>query len=479
MFISEGKSSIIFQSPPMVLELGDNKAVNGETFNLMSGMMCYKITPKDSFQSMEAKFRTLKVEFGSHLTGKNLPPKVIFFLTSEVNSYGVEQLYFADGDPYIVEGTLNHETVLIMRPRKWQYLKEMREGCSEQSPWEMAVEGYLQKSAEMCPVSCTAFAMPGVEFQECTDQSSYLCSAYTFTDEFNRVSESYSTSCNKLEYTAQELSYHRIRGTPRIVLDESELSPLIDISGIDPNYPWNWKPTVILTYRFDIPEKTWVYRESLMVDFINLVGIVGGTLSLYIGLAFFDAIFQIAYYCKIIIDKINNNGKSRKVGIQKEQPRSHQSTDPEKPKEGAEPRNKINQAQPTNPVNNQEKPKKGAEPPNDNDGPQSINPVDNPENGLEDPKKSSDRKNIQNEQPTEHYPEEPNIQPSSSNLVGNQDVKKNSLNGSKHSMVPEEDIPEQSQSDEPHLSTGESPSNVEDQNTSTKSEEQNIITENV
>ena len=215
-----------------------------------------------------------------------------------------------------------------------------------------------------------------------------------------------------------------------------------------------------------------------MVDFIDLVGIVGGTLSLYIGLTFFDAIFQIADYCKIIMNKISNNGKSRKVGIQKEQPRSHQSTDPEKPKEGAEPRNKINQAQPTNPVNNQEKPKKGAEPPNDNDGPQSINPVDNPENGLEDPKKSSDRKNIQNEQPTEHYPEEPNIQPSSSNLVGNQDVKKNSLNGSKNSIVPGEDIPEQSQSVEPHLSTGEFPSNVEDQNTS-KSEEQNIITENV
>ena len=474
MFISEGKSSIIFQSPPMVLELGDNKAVNGETFNLMSGMSCYKIIPKDSFQSMGWKFRTLKVEFGSHLTGKNLPPKVIFFLTSEVNSYGVEQLYFADGDPYVVEGTLNHETVLIMRPRKWQYMKEMREGCSEQSPWEMAVEGYLKKSAEMCPVSCTAFAMPGVEFQQCTDQSSYLCSAYTFTDEFNRISESYSTSCNKLEYTAQELSYNLIRGFPRLVLDESELSPLIDISGIDPNYPWNWKPTVILTYRFDIPEKTWVYRESLMVDFIDLVGIVGGTLSLYIGLTFFDAIFQIADYCKIIIDKINNKGKSRKVGIQKEQPRSNQSTDPEKSNEGPEPRNK-----PTNPVNNdQEKPKEGAEPLNENDVPSSINPVDNAENGLEDPKHSSDRKNIQNEQPTKHYPEEPNIQLSSSNPVGNQDVKENSLNGSKNSIVPGEDIPEQSQSVEPHLSTGEFPSNVEDQNTS-KSEEQNIITENV
>ena len=154
MSFVEDKPSIIIQSAPLVLDLADNIALNGETINLHSGLMCYKVTPKKGnlYQSMQGKFRSVKIEFGSHVKYYQLPRKAIFFLTSEVNSYGVESAYYADGDPYIAEVALNHEKKLILQPKKFHYLPEMREGCYEKSVWEMAVEGYLEKSSKIVQV---------------------------------------------------------------------------------------------------------------------------------------------------------------------------------------------------------------------------------------------------------------------------------------------------------------------------------------
>ena len=131
-----------------MLELADNTAVNGETINLHSGIMCYKITPKDAFKSMQGHLRTIKVEFGSHLKSEDLPSRVTFFLTSEANSYGVESSFFADGEPYVSEISLNRQEVLTLKPVKRQYLKEMRDGCSDKTAWEMTTEVYTQKVKE-------------------------------------------------------------------------------------------------------------------------------------------------------------------------------------------------------------------------------------------------------------------------------------------------------------------------------------------
>ena len=335
----EDKPSIIIQSTPLVLDLGDNTAPNGETINLHSGLMCYKVIPKESstYQSMQGKFRSVKIEFGSHVKSYQLPPKAIFFLTSEINSYGVESAYYADGDPYIAEVALNHEKKLILQPKKFHYLPEMREGCYEKSVWEMAVEGYLDKSSKNCSSNCTYIAMPGVEFIQCTTQSDYLCSGQIFLEEFNNINEGFSTPCTILEYSGKELEDYLIDGFPEIVQFDKVDERFSTIELDHPDFSWNKKPTIIVSYRFDIPEKTLVHQESIVVSLWDLIGIVGGTLGLYVGFNFFDSFFQLIEYCEIVVDamkEIVKKIKSRKIGIQKnnstvkKQPKSVQ----EKPK---------------------------------------------------------------------------------------------------------------------------------------------------
>ena len=312
-----------------MLDLADNRAPNGETINLHSGLMCYKVTPKEgsTYQSMQGKFRSVKIEFGSHVRDYQLPPKAIFFLTSEVNSYGVESAYYTDGEPYITEVALNHETKLILQPQKFHYLNKKRERCNEKSVWELTVEGYLDKSAKNCSSNCTAFTMPGVEFIQCTTQSDYLCSGRIFTEEFNAISEGFSTPCTKVEYIGKELTNHVIDGFPNIV-QFGEQYATIELD--HPNFSWNKKPTILLSYMFDMPEKTWVFQETYVESFEKLIGIVGGTLSLYLGIVLYDTLIQIIKYWMIIVGKLKDmikRVKSNKVGNQKNQTSTNQKKD--------------------------------------------------------------------------------------------------------------------------------------------------------
>ena len=49
----------------------------------------------------------------------------------------------------------------------------------------------------------------------------------------------------------------------------------------------------MMSYKFDKPEKMTVRREFLNVDFESLVGLVGGTLGMFLGFAFTDTTFQL------------------------------------------------------------------------------------------------------------------------------------------------------------------------------------------
>ena len=339
-----------------MLDLADNRAPNGETINLHSGLMCYKVTPKEgsTYQSMQGKFRSVKIEFGSHVKSYQLPPKAIFFLTSEINSYGVESAYYADGEPYITEVALNHETKLILKPQQLHYLNEKREGCNEKSVWELSVEGYQDKSSKNCSSNCTAFAMPGVEFLQCTTQSDYLCSGQIFTEEFNAISEGFSTSCTKVEYIGKELTNHVIDGFPNIVQFGKQYAT-IELD--HPDFSWNKKPTILLSYTFDMPEKTWVYQETYVASFEETIGIVGGTLSLYLGIVLYDTLIQIIKYWMIIVGKLKDmikRVKSNKVGNQKKKTSTNQKKDLEQQHQKQQQNQQHHQKQQQNQQQNQQ-----------------------------------------------------------------------------------------------------------------------------
>ena len=58
--------------------------------------------------------------------------------------------------------------------------------------------------------------------------------------------------------------------------------------------------------RYKPPGTETVYEEYLIVDFYGMVGVVGGTLGLFIGLSFFNVITFFIEIIKNIYKKINN-----------------------------------------------------------------------------------------------------------------------------------------------------------------------------
>ena len=61
-----------------------------------------------------------------------------------------------------------------------------------------------------------------------------------------------------------------------------------------------------LVVRYKPPGTETVYEEYLIVDFYGMVGVVGGTLGLFIGLSFFNVITFFIEIIKNIYKKINN-----------------------------------------------------------------------------------------------------------------------------------------------------------------------------
>ena len=164
--------------------------------------------------------------------------------------------------------------------------------------------------------------MLGVEYVECTTQSDYLCSGQIFAE------EGFSTPCTKLEYSGKELDDYLIDGFPEIVQFNKVDDRFFTIELDHPDFSWNKKPTIMLSYRFDIPEKTLVHQETIMVSLMDLIGIVGGTLSLYVGFT-----FQIIEYCMIIVGKIKEivkHFKFEKVSSQKKDPEHQQEQQKQK-----------------------------------------------------------------------------------------------------------------------------------------------------
>ena len=75
-------------------------------------------------------------------------------------------------------------------------------------------------------------------------------------------------------------------------------------------------PTVKFSYTFEQPERATVQVEDFVVTFIDLVGIVGGTLGMFIGFAFYDNIMTFVEYVLTFVQwvkRLNLKRRTRKV----------------------------------------------------------------------------------------------------------------------------------------------------------------------
>ena len=295
----------------MILNEKDNKSpeFGKEVVHLERLKNCYKISTKAI--PIKREERTIKVEISlsPHLDVidlvKRLPINIWFILTSAMNSFGVEEEFYPEGNPYEVPITLQHHRKVILKPKKIDYLKEMRGGCEDSGFWNVVESEFAYEIKRQCPLPCAPMKLPNGTLGDCVKmgvpETEIKCSTIILFGVINSVLQNGFTPCTKIEYPGKESDYVQIVEGKGLVRDDFGKPEVV----IPPNF--NGKVIVIFSYKFDNPETTDVFSEYIIVDTMTMIGSIGGTLGLYVGFSFSGFAMQIIGWIQILVVKISQS----------------------------------------------------------------------------------------------------------------------------------------------------------------------------
>ena len=255
-----------------------------------------------------------------------MPIRAIFYATSFKNSFGVEYGYFDYGKPAITQIELNHQATIFLKPKMYKYLPEKKGlRCNEKTFYEAVEEVFVDQVKEMCPFgNCAPILTPNETIPICKEGihtfQAYKCSA----EEYNKILDSIDFNknpCEIIEYEDVYSDESKIIGMKKIYdwapanLIDKDLSENEDIDTdlTEPATWWDWdfdpekkNPIIKMSYQFDRPESMTLHEEYTVANVMDLIGIVGGTLGLYIGFAFYDVFFLLLDYVVILVKKLMN-----------------------------------------------------------------------------------------------------------------------------------------------------------------------------
>ena len=301
----------------LILKDGENVSPSliNETLIVRNHHSCFSITSrmKTEGQLPTGQERTLKVEFGRHLKSSensgawerhdSLPPEVLFVASSESVAYGIEDQIIVDGMMYFTEVELNHYANVNFKPKMIKYLRE--KGCSETSLWKAVEAKMLEEIKENCATVCTTKEFSSSELEKCQTEKQKECSDVVMMKTLSDLVSAGFSPCTTFEYPGIILDYSKIKDFPPLVFhwNKEELEePTVYV-----NPQWNGTPTVIMTYKFEKPERVEVYEEYIVASFVDIIGIVGGTLGLYIGFSFFDNTLSFFNYIISFVDMLKGS----------------------------------------------------------------------------------------------------------------------------------------------------------------------------
>ena len=321
----------------LILKDGENASPSliNETLIVRNDFSCFSITSKmnPEGQLPSGQERTLKVEFGRHLKSTenggtwemhdSMPYKVSFIASIEAVSYSIENQVVVDGNMHLTEVELNHHARVNFSPKMNKYLLE--KGCND-TTFRQAIEAkMLEELKENCATVCTITQSSSSKLEKCQTKKEQECANAVELDVVHGITSAGFSPCTTLEYSGMILDNSRIKGFPPLVdygWDQGD--PIVHV---DPQ--WSGKPTAIMTYKFEKPESVKVYEEYIVASFVDIIGIVGGTLGLYIGFSFFDNTLSFFNYIISFVDML----KGSKLFKRKKQESKGTQEVPKKPEE--------------------------------------------------------------------------------------------------------------------------------------------------
>ena len=154
--------------------------------------------------------------------------------------------------------------------------------------------------------------LPNVTFNKCPFDLSHReknrCPTFAFVDVLNEIIADDFSPCTKMFYNGMSLDDSLIKGFPNIVHGDDSYE-YVNIT--DPE--WKGEATVLFSYKFDMPEVISVKEQYIIMELDDLIGIVGGTLGLFIGFSFLDNSLTMMNYFIIFLKKLKTFYVSKKV----------------------------------------------------------------------------------------------------------------------------------------------------------------------
>ena len=265
----------------VVLQIGENQLQNsGEKVTLAIIYtafrdLCYAIT---TTRKVDEKLTEIKTEFDMGHTE--------IFFTSAENSYGIVADDWRDGKTYKLSmsseswlGGIREDITLTVE-------KNINLKCSEESFYEYVASRLSDKSFESCNETCLMMSLPNVSLPICQNYRYYMFEGIKINCNWKIVDDLIKNITNNDEY---------LKACSTIQYSGFSHESSISDQGVE------------IRYKFDLPLKSKVYKEYLIIDSIGLIGAVGGTLGVFIGFSFNNLIICIIDYIQWLME--------RKLGI--------------------------------------------------------------------------------------------------------------------------------------------------------------------
>ena len=243
--------------------------------------ICYKIT---TISDVTAPGSVRSTIFNFNETNEN-PAVLKIFITSEDNAYGIVQNVWMDGTVSKLSVKKYFFVETSLKPLQRKYLKSNNE-CSE-LPFYECFGSLLAAILEECHTKCNVFSLPSLPI--CKSEDERKCLNSKAFDLWNYIIE--NSICKK---NCKSTEYHS-----DIVYD-----------GSIHNYFENG--TIGFGYRFETPETTTVYNEYLIYDTPHMIGLIGGTLGMFIGFSFMKIFSSIINCLKSLIIFVQSKYATKK-----------------------------------------------------------------------------------------------------------------------------------------------------------------------
>ena len=276
-----------------VKSLSDNVTVE-RVLTFWSGY-CYKI----SLNYFNYEWNCFAIQYKTGTNGsllENDVPKLKMYLTSEENAYGVLALQWMNGVQEMLtpDGYINDFHLTTTSHKYLGLTSECNENYNK-----CVFENLLNGNYSSCEKKCMPIDIPKMDnlkpFPICETMEEFLCMKKAMYSIYYEAMYDCPNYCNTIEYSAKPYLYVIPYKNAKIESKFFRQNRYVGYDEVRVDYS---KEYIIWTYTFPSKQGK-LHEEYLLYDGAGILGVIGGTLGIFVGWSFRDI-------TSLVFDKLRN-----------------------------------------------------------------------------------------------------------------------------------------------------------------------------